>query len=276
MSEEWWVLGPDASKASEWHQHQTEYGKLSGAHWKLLQRARAAEPFPQNPSSLSELQDPAALCMQESNVRCMLTLTVKKDCPASVHIISLVKDNRSAEEHRLPRGEKMCASAPFVHTLYITLSLNSAAASSSIRGPAKPSLQESLACSCPWSKRTKDAGSGWQSLPTWDCLSQQGTVMKLALRAVLVFRLFVPQCCLVQGYSKAWNQTWLKGAASGGVRPCCTTAPRGSSQAFPPTHGFCSVRWQFHKAFLHRPSAQEHQDPQMPLSYHGQWHDLFR
>jgi len=98
------------------------------------------------------------------------------------------------------------------------VSLNSAAASSSIcsKGPAKPSLQESLACSCPRSKWTKDAGSGWQSLPTWDCLSQQGTVMKLALRAVPVFRLFVPQCCSVQGYNMAWNQTWLKGAASGG------------------------------------------------------------
>lgn len=120
------------------------------------------------------------------------------------------------------------------------MSLNSAAASSSIcsRGPAKPSLQESLACSCPRSKWTKDAGSGWQSLPTWDCLSQQGTVMKLALRAVPVFRLFVPQCCSVQGYNMAWNQTWLKGAASGGVRPCCTAAPRGSLQAFPPHMAF--------------------------------------
>lgn len=144
---------------------------------------------------------------------------MKKDCPASVSIIPLVKGNTSAEEQRLPRGEKKnCASVLLVHTLYITVSLNSAAASSSIcsKGPAKPSLQESLACSCPRSKWTKDAGSGWQSLPTWDCLSQQGTVMKLALRAVPVFRLFVPQCCSVQGYNMAWNQTWLKGAASGG------------------------------------------------------------
>lgn len=105
----------------------------------LLQRAGAAEPLSHKPPSFSvELQDPAALCLQESNLRNMLTLMVKKDCPALVCIMPLVKDNISAEEHRLPRGEKMCASVPFVHTLYITLSLNSAAASSSIRGPALP------------------------------------------------------------------------------------------------------------------------------------------
>lgn len=138
-----------------------------------------------------------------------------------MHTIPLPKKNTSAEEHRFSRGEIFFAFA-FLFTssvLHTELKLSN----------SKKQLQRTYKTfppgepgtwSCLLSKWTKDAGSGWQGLLAWDCLSQWGTVvMKLALRAVPVCRLFVPQCCSFQGYNVVWNQTRLKGTAKGGVGP---------------------------------------------------------
>lgn len=146
-----------------------------------------------------------------------------------MHTIPLPKKNTSAEEHRFSRGEIFFAFA-FLFTssvLHTELKLSN----------SKKQLQRTYKTfppgepgtwSCLLSKWTKDAGSGWQGLLAWDCLSQWGTVvMKLALRAVPVCRLFVPQCCSFQGYNVVWNQTRLKGTEREVWGRHCTSGSQG-------------------------------------------------
>lgn len=84
-------------------------------------------------------------CLDESHLKWVLAITEKTDFSLSVHIFPLPKSNTSAEEHRFSRGRKFLNLLFSSHTPCFTLSLNSAAARSSFRGPAKPSLQESPA-----------------------------------------------------------------------------------------------------------------------------------
>lgn len=84
-------------------------------------------------------------CLDESHLKWVLAIMEETDFSLSVHIFPLPKSNASAEEHRFSRGMKFLHSLFSSHTPCFTLSLNAAAARSSFRGPAKPSLQESPA-----------------------------------------------------------------------------------------------------------------------------------
>ena len=155
-------------------------------------------------------------CLDESHLKWVLAITEKTDFSLSVHIFPLPKSNTSAEEHRFSRGRK------FLHLLFsftpsmLHPELKLSSSKKQLQWTCKTfPIGEPSIWSCLLSKWTKDAGSAWQGSLAWDCLSQWGTVvMKLALRAVPVCRLFVQQCCLFQRYRVVWNRTRLKGTAN--------------------------------------------------------------
>lgn len=184
-------------------------------------------PHPLLPGKLPLLlRDLPFLCLGESPPQRALAQTERTDFSLSVRVFPLPKSNTSAEEHRFSRGKT------FVHllfsfapsALYPALKLGSSRQQLRRTCETSPTGEPGTG-SCHLSKWTKDAGSAWQGSLARDRLSQWGTaVMKPALRAVPVCRLFVPQCCSFQGYRAVWNRTRLKGTAKRGARLAAAAA----------------------------------------------------